>query len=118
MGTNTRDRGGGEIVVRNASRRAKRLVLYPTGTILRLEYDDAFEVRGRGPGPGRLTVEHAHDAIVVTAWPGAILSARRISGLVDDETRATRSPPSLGLGHHLRQEPFADEEDPDDEPAR
>jgi hypothetical protein len=111
MEQHARDGGGGEVVVRNGGARQLQLVLHPVGTVHQLDPDAAFEVRARGPIPGRLTVEHADNAIIVKGPRGAVLVARRINGLVDDETR--RLCPAAALDLVVQHELFADEEEPE-----
>ncbi len=111
MEQRARDGGGGEVVVRNGGARQLQLVLHPVGTVHQLDPDAAFEVRARGPLPGRLTVEHGDNAIIVKGPRGAVLVARRINGLVDDETRRLYPAALVLVAQH---ELFADEEEPEE----
>ena len=82
------------LIVKNGTKARSRLYLRPWGDFYDMDPGASYEVRARGPATGTLMLEHSEGAVIVTGWPGCIISVHTLRRLGWPGRRTRSTPPS------------------------
>ena len=92
------------VILRNGTTRSTHLTLRPFRGHYELAIGASCEVRARGPATGTIEITQVDDGLVVTGWPGCILSVHSLRTV--DATGAQPDPrthaPTIALPARLR----------------
>jgi hypothetical protein len=106
------------LVLVNGTTRPMRLYLRPWGSFYPLQLGESYEVRASGPSTGTLTFAQVEDGVIVTGWPGCILSVHVMTRAGDfeiiDVPRAVA--PTLAICQEFRAARERDDDDEDNRP--